>query len=52
MALAMQILLGKPVACNYGLPSLNCGLFRGIVAAWCFGLLGLPGKFQSKSLVD
>ena len=36
---------GKPVACNYGLPSINNGLLWAIVAH-CFGLLGFPGKNQ------
>ena len=34
---------GKPVACNYGLLSMNYGLPSGIVAYY-FGLLGFPGR--------
>ena len=35
-------LAGKPVAYNFGLLSVNCGLLWGIVAYY-LGLLGAPG---------
>ena len=34
---------GKPVACNYGLLSVDYGLLWGIVACY-FGLLSVPGS--------
>ena len=36
---------GEPVACSYGLLSVNYGLLWGIVAC-CFGLLGCPGMYH------
>ena len=42
------ILPGKPVACNYGLLSVNSGLLGGIVAC-DLKLLGFPGAFLGPS---